>query len=147
MAADETVVVSSGSKPGRRLATMGVAVIGAALVWLVATQAFGVELRAPAFDDDQTGAQIGVGAVLFVSLLAGSAAWGLLALLERVTAARARLLWTVAAAVVLVLSLGGPLSGSGTTGDARATLVALHLVVGAVLITGLVRSARAKDRR
>lgn len=74
------------------------------------------------------------------SLLVVLAGWGLLALLERV-AARARDLWAVIAVVVLIGSLGGPLSGTGVTTANRWALVGLHLVVGVVLVRLLYRTS------
>jgi hypothetical protein len=82
-------------------------------------------------------------AVAVGSGAAALAAWALLALLERLTN-RARTLWTVAAVVVLVASLAGPLSGSGITATNRTVLVLLHLTVGAVLILTLRRTAPSR---
>jgi hypothetical protein len=73
-------------------------------------------------------------------LVAGLAAWGLLALLER-TVARPGRVWAAIALAVLVLSLGGPL-GSAGDGTSMAILTGMHLVVAAVLIPGLGGSAR-----
>ena len=64
----------------------------------------------------------------------------MLALLERF-ATRARAVWTAVAAGTLLLSmLVGPTAGVTTA--AKAGLAALHLVVGAVVIGGMRRSAR-----
>ncbi|MFG1928129.1 DUF6069 family protein [Cryptosporangium sp. NPDC048952] len=82
---------------------------------------------------------VGVGAVIFLSVLAGLAAWALLALLERVTT-RARVIWLAAAAVVLLLSFA-PLTGSDATTETRVGLAALHVVVAAVLIPVMWRSS------
>ncbi|MCP9964361.1 DUF6069 family protein [Actinomadura madurae] len=51
-------------------------------------------------------------------------------------------MWTVLALAVLVLSLGGPL-GSAGDGTSMAVLTGMHLIVAAVLIPGLGRTARA----
>jgi hypothetical protein len=89
--------------------------------------------------------QVGVAQVAVVSLLAGLAAWALLAVLERRTA-RPRRTWTVVAAVVLALSLAGPMSATSTT--AGITLACLHVLVGSVLIFGLRGAAsRAREER
>jgi Family of unknown function (DUF6069) len=48
-----------------------------------------------------------------VTILAGLAAWGLLAVLERFTP-RARAVWIAIALVALALSLAGPLSAAVT---------------------------------
>lgn len=84
--------------------------------------------------------QVGPASVIAVSLLAGLAAWALLALLER-HARHPRRTWTAAAATVLVISLAAPL----TAGRGMATVTALcclHLAVGAVLILAMRRTAR-----
>ena len=46
-----------------------------------------------------------------------------------------RLIWTIVAAAVFVVSLLGPAGGVGTS--AKLGLAALHLTVAAVLIVGL----------
>ena len=61
----------------------------------------------------------------------------ILAVLERVTE-RPRAIWTWIAAVFLIMSLAGPLT-MGTTGAAKASLAALHVVTAAVLIVLLPR--------
>jgi hypothetical protein len=142
MLANESVTaVSRRSGPLAGLAVVGTAVVAAVVVWLVATQAFGMDLRAPSFDASQPSQAVGIGSVIVVSLLAALLGWGLYALLERFTPARARLIWTVVAVAFLLLSLGGPMSGTGTTGSSRAVLALLHLVVGATVIVGLPRVA------
>ena len=116
--------------------------VGAALGgWLVTVPLLGVDLAVkPAGGGTQTVTQtVGVGAVLATSLAAALLGWALLAVLERWTT-RARTIWTAIAAVLLLLSLAGPLTGALTT-PAAVALVALHLVVGAVLILGLRRTA------
>lgn len=78
---------------------------------------------------------IGPVAVLATALLAGLAAWALLAILERRTRRPART-FRIIAAIVLLLSLAGPL---GAGGDLTTTLalIGLHLTVGLALIIGL----------
>lgn len=76
--------------------------------------------------------------------LAGLAGWGLLTALERFVPRRARLTWTIIAAVVLALSMTGPL-GSGVDVASTVTLAGMHLAVGATLILGLARSARVRS--
>lgn len=69
-------------------------------------------------------------------LAVGFAAWGLLAALEQLTV-RAALVWSVIAAVVLAVSLPGPLAAATT--EATLVLMGMHVVTGGVLIAGLVR--------
>jgi hypothetical protein len=78
--------------------------------------------------------------VTVTSGVASLAAWGLLALLERLTA-HPRTLWTAIAVLALLISLGGPLSGTGITSANRVALALMHLSVAAVLIPLLPRTA------
>jgi hypothetical protein len=129
--------------PTRRARTRAraVAVAGATLaalgVWAVAVPLLGADLLVrPGGGSAQ---RVGAGAVAAASLIPALLGWALLALLERRTA-RARPVWTGVAVVVLLLSLGGPLT-AGTTTASKAVLVLMHLAVGAVLIPALRRSS------
>jgi hypothetical protein len=131
------------ARPGRiRVRRLAVAIAAAGVaagVWAVAGPLAGVRLiaRVGAHTPAQ---QVGPGAVIEVSLLAGFAAWALLALLER-HATHPRRTWTAVAATVLVISLIGPLAA----GRGAATVIALccmHLAVGAVVILAMRRTAR-----
>ncbi|MFD1539053.1 DUF6069 family protein [Nonomuraea guangzhouensis] len=108
----------------RLLAVFG-AVAAALAVWAVVHLLGGVALVS-------TSGEVTAGSVIVAALVAGLTGWGLLAVLERVMA-RSRTVWTWIAGVFLVVSLAGPLT-MGTTGAAKATLAALHVVTGAVLI-------------
>lgn len=79
--------------------------------------------------------EIGPVAVGVTALVAGAAAWVSLAGLERLLN-RGSAIWVTIAVVVLAASMFGPVA-SGTSTAAQATLVLLHLAVGAVLISGL----------
>ena len=57
----------------------------------------------------------------------------MLAALERWTT-RARIVWTAIAVSTTVISLGGPLSGSGVAAADRSALAAAHLFVAALYI-------------
>jgi hypothetical protein len=116
--------------PVRWLSVAG-AVVGAALVWVIAVPVAGVDLVATPLGGSTM--HVTLLAVLVSSLVAGLAGLGLLRLLERRSPKGLRN-WTGTAAVVLVLSLASPMGGE--TLGAKLSLVAMHLVVGAVLITG-----------
>lgn len=133
--------VPARSRRKARLAAVGLAVLAAVVLWAIAEIVFGIDLQSPA-SPGQPGFDIGPAIVAATAAVASLAGWGLLAVLERVTA-RARTVWTVAAVVVLLASFGGPLSGTGITAANRAVLALLHLAVGAVLISGLSRTAAA----
>jgi len=115
----------------RRALTVAGATAAALVVWALAGPVAGIDLAARSAGSTRT---VGPGAIAAVSLVAGLAAWALLALMERLTRRPGRV-WTIIAAVVLVLSLPGPLGGVGAA--ARAVLAGLHLAVAAVLIPGL----------
>lgn len=91
-------------------------------------------------DDEQT---IGIAQVIVVTALAGLVAWGLLALLERVTA-NAKTIWTAIAVVVFLLSLFGPF-GSGVGTSSKVVLALMHVGAAATIIP-LMRRSTAGDR-
>lgn len=131
------------SAPRSRRTARSAAVLGSAAaaagVWLVAVPGLGVDLRVDMAGRTQP---VGISAVVAASVVAGLLGWALLAVLEAHTA-RAAGLWTGAAVVVALLSLGGPL-GAGVSAAAVAVLVTLHGVVAAVLIPVLRRTSRAR---
>ena len=86
-------------------------------------------------DDGQT---IGVASVIVVTLVAGLVAWGLLALLERVTAS-AKTVWTAVAVTVFLLSLLGPI-GSGEGMSSKIVLLLMHVGAAATVIPLMRRS-------
>ncbi|MFJ6611274.1 DUF6069 family protein [Streptomyces sp. NPDC091289] len=128
----------------RRTTTVLVAVLAPAVVWLVADPVLGHRLRItdPAA---QESLDIGLLPVVLLALLASLAGWGLLAALERFTR-RPRPLWTVAAAVVLLLSFL-PLTGSGMSGGTRTALALMHVLVGTALMAGLPTRPEGPDAR
>ncbi|MGV9766811.1 DUF6069 family protein [Micromonospora tulbaghiae] len=135
----ENTMPTVAARPNRRrdrLLTVLTAAAATLLAWLVAVPVAGVELTARTGTAEQRVTPV---AVVVSTLLAGLAGWALLALLERLTG-RARTAWTAVAVLVLLVSVLGPLGG-GVGRAATLTLVALHLVAGAVLITGLRRTA------
>jgi predicted permease len=130
------------SRTWNRAFGVGAAVLASAAVWVIAVPLLGVHLLirfgsgAP-----QT---VGAGYVVGATLIASLAGWGLLALLERRTA-RARSIWTVAAVVVLLVSLALPLA-AGTTTASKSVLALMHIAVAAVLIPVL-RGGSAPGKR
>src|SRR5680860_1867064 len=119
----------------RRWATVLTAMATATAGWGIAESLLGIDLAVRS--GAATVHQISSLAVTLTSLGAGFAGWGVLALLERWTS-RPRLVWTVVAVVVFVVSLLGPL-GAVTTA-ATVVLMVLHGVVAGVLIVGLRRT-------
>lgn len=111
----------------------------AAAIWLIAVPLLDIDLVVERWDSGSTMA-VGLPNVIVTALVAGVAGWAGLVILERTTA-HARAAWTIAATVVLVVSLGMPVTATDTT-SAAVVLIILHLVVGATLIPTLARSAR-----
>jgi hypothetical protein len=121
---------------GRAIA-VGAAVLAAVVAWLIAVPVFGQELAVTYPDREPVTVEFG--AVVVFAAGAALAGWGLLALLELATRTRARIVWTVIAALVLVLSFS-PLLQIEAAGSTKATLALLHLVVGVPLIFGFWRT-------
>lgn len=139
----KTDTVGTGAGAGtrmRRLMTVAAAVGAAAAGWAMIEGVGGVDLHAPAFDTTTATQDIGLGSVAFASLIASLAAWGLLAVLEKYSS-RPRRIWTILMGAGLVISLGGPMSGTGIDSTNRGLLALLHLIVAAVLIPLLYRTA------
>ncbi|WP_146605701.1 DUF6069 family protein [Micromonospora craterilacus] len=115
-----------------RLAVPAAAMLIAAAGFTILRSTAGIELAA------RTGTAVRpvtLPAVLTAAAVSALAGWALLALLERLTG-RARVVWTVGAVAVLLLSLlAGPTAG--ITVGAKVGLALLHLAVGAVVIGGM----------
>jgi hypothetical protein len=135
---------SAASRPLRRLAAVLAAILMALALWVIATHAIGINLRSPAFGPAKSPTAVTAAMVAVASGLAGLAAWGLLAMIER-TSRRPRQIWTAIALTALLLSLAAPLSGHGISGANRIVLGCLHVVVAATLITLLGRSAAGHE--
>lgn len=130
-----TVGVVRPARRGARALAVLVATAAALAAWVVAVPLAGVDL---AVRNGGTEQPVGPGAVAISALLAGLAAWALLAVLERFTR-RARSIWTGVAVAVLLVSMVAPLSG-GVGTAAKLTLVLMHLAV-ALVIPALRRTA------
>ncbi|MFB4297156.1 DUF6069 family protein [Actinomadura sp. NTSP31] len=115
----------------RRALTVLAAAAAALLVWVIADPIAGAGMHA-------RGQHVGPAAVLVSTLLIGLAGWGLLAVMER-RAKRPGRTWGITAGIALGLSMTGPMDSEGA--GTYAALTAMHLVVGAVLIAGLGRTA------
>jgi len=124
----------------RRAGVTGAAAVAAEAAFFALHNVAAVDLAVRTGDTVDHVGPVAVGATSVVVALAG---WGLLALLERFTA-RGRLIWTIIAAAVFVVSLLGP--AGGVDASAKLGLATLHLTVAAVLIVGLPWAGR-KARR
>jgi hypothetical protein len=121
-----------------RIAIVGIAVVAALVVFAVASLL--TTVRTPAMNGMPV-QSLNAGFVVAVSAVASLLGWGLLALLEKLSAS-GRTIWRVITVVVLALSLGGPFSGSGITTGNRLWLAAMHVAVGLVLIALLPGAGR-----
>jgi hypothetical protein len=126
-------------RPTARPVAVVLAVLAALAVWGVSKLVFGIDVRQPAFG---TGVpqDLTAGPIVIASVVAGIAAWLALAVLERLTR-HAPAIWVTLATLVLVASLGAPLSGRGIDEQSRLVLTLLHLTVGALLIVLLARTS------
>jgi hypothetical protein len=113
------------------------AAAAAAIAWAVEVPLLGVRLTV------RFGAMapqtVVAGQVAGAALVAGLLGWLLLAALDR-RAARARAVWTATALLVLAVSLALPLAAATTT-SAAVGLIVLHLVTGAVVVSGMAGTA------
>lgn len=140
MSADLNTTTSTRRRA--RLIAVGAALLTGVVVWVIAGQLLDITLTTTRGGDNSTVTEVGIVAVLLMSLFSGLAGWALLALLEKFTTV-ARTAWTIIAGVVLLLSLVGPLSG-GTSTSAKLALMTMHVTVGGVLILLLRRTSAAR---
>lgn len=124
---------STGAARSRGL-TVVTATVAALVLWVVLDPLFGLELAARSGESIR---QVGPADITFATVVVGLAGWGLLAGLGRV-ALKARGIWTIVASVVLALSLLGTFAG--VTTSVTVALMALHLLVGVLLIVGFRRT-------
>jgi hypothetical protein len=116
----------------RRAGVVGGATLAAGAVWLLA-HGLGADLVV-----DMAGKPpqvVGFPIALAFAAQAALAGWALLAILERVSR-HARPAWLTVAAVVLAASFVPVFAVEATVGT-RASLTAMHLAVGVVLMAGL----------
>ncbi|MFJ3904248.1 DUF6069 family protein [Streptomyces sp. NPDC090025] len=136
------MTATTTTSPARvRALAVVAAVVVDALIWLLAHSAFDIDLRTPDGPGSTTSTPLPFPAVVIGVAVIGLLGWGLLALLEKFAAGRARAIWTVVAVVILVLSLFAPVFGAGLTAGNKITLVLFHLVVGAILVPAFRRTS------
>jgi hypothetical protein len=128
-----------------RSVAVGAAVLAAVAGWVILEEVAGLDLRTPAFGESPAGQDITVAAVAVTAAVGSLAAWGLLALLERRTT-RSQRNWLALVLTGFLISLMGPLSGTGITAGQRGALVLLHILTAAISIPLLYRSASLRER-
>ena len=122
-----------------RATAVAAGTLAAVAAWALAVPLAGVELAVNRWDGAGT-MTVTPALVATVALGASLAGWAALSVLERLTR-HAHVVWTLGASIVLLASLAMPMTAAATTA-AAVTLTTLHLVVGAVVISTLARSAR-----
>jgi hypothetical protein len=130
-----TTTSASPMTKGRRAGALavGAALVATTLLW-TAAQLFDIEMRVDP-GNDQPAQVVSLPLVAVVTLAVSLLAWGVRALLERLTR-RATAVWTVLAVIVLLASILPPL-GVEATGATKAILMLMHVAVAAVLIPAL----------
>jgi hypothetical protein len=128
---------------GDRVVAVIATVIAPVLVWLVATVGFGQRLYQPGFGGSAP-QELSIWLVAAVAGIAALAGAGVLALIDRISRRPAQV-WLLVSTAVLILSLGGPLSGEGIDTANKLALGSMHLAAGTVLIPLLYRSARLRQ--
>jgi hypothetical protein len=129
--------VAEPSTAGRRTLAVAAGAVASIAVWVLTGIIGGILPTVLLNGNEQV---VGPYAIVVSSLVAGLAAWALLALLER-KAERPRRTWLIIATATLAVSLVSPLASAVNT-ETRVVLCAMHLVVGAVLILSLDRTTR-----
>jgi len=129
------------SRVGSRALAVAATVAAAAVVWVVGEPLLGNDLVVE--QPGQAPLDLGLAAFVIITLGASLAGWAVLALLERITQ-YGRRIWTGLAIAVVAVSYLPFLSAEMSAGSA-VVLALVHLVVGAVLISLLLRTPRAGD--
>jgi hypothetical protein len=75
---------------------------------------------------------VGFGQVIIMTGVTGLIAWGLLAVLERITS-HAKTIWTVIAVIAFLLSILGPIDGGVDTAS-KVVLALMHVGAAATII-------------
>ncbi|MCW6003559.1 hypothetical protein K1W54_03040 [Micromonospora sp. CPCC 205371] len=116
------------------------AVLATTLVWVIGEPLLGHDLVVTS--PGQPAMDLGLAEIIFMALASSLLGWAALAILERITA-RAMVIWTIAAFVVLAASFL-PFAGVETSGGSKVVLALTHVAVAAVLIPGLRRTSAGR---
>lgn len=129
----------------RRSLVVAAAAVAAMLTWLVADPILGINLEVLQTPGGDTTAPVSAGSIVSTAIIAGLLAWGLLAVLERMTS-RGVTVWRWVAGAVALVSLLGPLTLAHTTGG-TVVLTLLHVLVAGILVTALPGARRGGTGR
>ena len=119
------------------LAVVAAGMAAGLVVWAV-VRLLGVDLTVESGSDTS---QVTVADVLVTALIAGLLAWGVFTLLLRWRRAR---WWPFVGSTALAISIIGP--SYLADGISAVSLICMHIIVGAVLITGFMRAAPSPYR-
>ncbi|NUS71959.1 MAG: hypothetical protein HOQ05_00980 [Corynebacteriales bacterium] len=114
----------------RRPLAVAAAVAGTLAVWVIGDPLLGHELIVQ--QPEKEAMNLGASELGFIALMAGLFGWAGIAVLERMTR-HARLIWTIAAFLVLAVSFL-PFIGLEATTGTKVVLALTHFAVGAALI-------------
>ena len=123
-----------------RALVVAAAIVAALVTWAIARLLVGDPLLVESGDGEGT-VTIGLVPVVVATLTGGLLGWGVLVVLERFTR-QPRRVWLILALIAMAVSMLGVAQaiGTGTT----ISLLALHVVVGLVLIAGFLRTVRGE---
>jgi len=121
-----------------RVVAIGAAIVVNLLI-LATSRLFSGDFPAASVGNDNR--TIGFADVAIVTLAVGLVAWGLLALLERITQ-RGRAIWLSGAVAVLAFSLLGPLAGVDAA--SKLTLASLHVGAAAIIVPLMLATGRRR---
>ncbi|MGC9671060.1 DUF6069 family protein [Planosporangium sp. 12N6] len=142
---DTTATTVSAARAERRTRRLvrAASVVGAACVTSVIFaigKAAGTEFTITDPGDNAVPHTFVLPEIAIITLIIGLAGWAALAVLERFTS-RARIVWSILAAAVVLLSLP-PIWIERATTDTRVLLAVIHVAVGVALIPMVRVSAR-----
>lgn len=135
--AEQTRSTGRFGRAGNRILVVAGAVLATVLVWVIGEPLLGHDLVV--VSPGQPAMDLGLAEIAFLTTASSLLGWAALAILERITA-RAVVIWTIAAFVVLAMSFL-PLAGVETSGGSKVVLALTHVAVAAVLIPGLRRTS------
>lgn len=124
-----------------RAIVVAAAVAAAVLAWVIIVPLLGTDIMVPEGPSSSERVDLAIGPVIIMSTIASLAGWALLTVLERFTG-KARVIWTVIAAVVLVATMPWDPEFTGTE---QLALAVMHLALGVVLIGGFWRTGPSDD--
>lgn len=138
----QPTTIKSKRRRTRLFAVVG-AVVLVEILLALAGFGLGIRLQAPA-NYGSPPMELGPVFVGITAAVLSLVAWGLIALMERLTS-RASNVWLAVAPLALLVSLTMPLGGTGVSSANRVMLVFMHLGVAAVLIPAFYHTSPKRE--